>query len=143
MIWILLIVIIGFVIYNFTKDKKEKNKELATVGGIKTKYRELINHFNDFDNSQAPRELKNDINFYQIGWAGATTLASICLFEVADKINIEFELQYNVPALKRNGINLSDLPSLHKKKTWSYNCTVNQSEIYNSVSREIEYLCVN
>lgn len=141
MIWIVLIVIIGLVIYNFTKDTKAKNAKLASEGGIKNKYKELICFFDDFDNSQAPRELKNDTNFYQIGWAGATTLASICLFEVADKINIEFELQYNVPALKRNGINLSDLPSLHKKKTWSYNCTINQSEIYNSVSREIEDLC--
>lgn len=143
MIWIVLIVIIGLVIYNFTKDTKAKNAKLASEGGIKNKYKELICFFDDFDNSQAPRELKNDTNFYQIGWAGATTLASICLFEVADKINIEFELQYNVPALMRNGIEVNNLPSNHKKKIWAHSNSMNQTEIYNLVSREIEYLCGN
>ena len=143
MIWLLLIVIIGFVIYNFTKYTKEKNIDLGSVGGIKNKYKELINYFDDFDTNNLPRVLNNDVNFYQIGWAGATTLASISLFEVADKINIEFELQYNIPALKRNNIDDSSLPSTHKKKTWSYSNTISQVEIYNSVSREIEYLCSN
>ena len=141
MIWLLLIVIIGFVIYNFTKYTKEKNIDLGSVGGIKSKYKELINYFDDFDTNNLPRVLNNDVNFYQIGWAGATTLASISLFEVADKINIEFELQYNIPALKRNNIDVSSLPSIRKKKTWSYNNTLSQAEIFNSVAGEIEYLC--
>ena len=141
MIWILLIIIIGFVIYSFTKDTKEKRAELAVVGGIINKYKELINYFNDFDTNNLPKILNNDVNFYQIGWAGATTLASVSLFEVADKINIEFELQYNVPALKRNGIEVNILPPIHKKKTWTYSNSMAQSEIYNSVAKEIEYLC--
>ena len=141
MIWLLLIIIVGFVIYNFTKDTKEKNIELGSERGIKNKYKELINDFDDFDTNNLPRVLNNDVNFYQIGWAGATTLASISLFEVADKINIEFELQYNIPALKRNGIEINSLPSIHKKKTWTYSNSMNQGEIYNSVSKEIEYLC--
>ena len=141
MIWILLIIIIGFVIYSFTKDTKEKRAELAAVGGIINKYKELINYFNDFDTNNLPKILNNDVNFYQIGWAGATTLASVSLFEVADKINIEFELQYNVPALKRNGIEVNSLPPIHKKKTWAYSNSMDQSEIYNSVAKEIEYLC--
>ena len=141
MIWLLLIIIIGFVIYSFTKDTKEKRAELAAVGGIINKYKELINYFDDFDTNNLPKVLNNDVNFYQIGWAGATTLASIILFEVADKINIEFELQYNIPALKRNNIDVSSLPSTHKKKTWSYNNTLSQAEIFNSVAGEIEYLC--
>ena len=141
MIWILLIIIIGFVIYSFTKDTKEKRAELAAVGGIINKYKELINYFNDFDTNNLPKILNNDVNFYQIGWAGATTLASVSLFEVADKINIEFELQYNVPALKRNGIEVNSLPPIHKKKTWTYSNSLDQAEIYNSVAKEIEYLC--
>ena len=142
MIWILLIIIIGFVIYSFTKDTKEKRAELAAVGGIINKYKELINYFNDFDTNNLPKILNNDVNFYQIGWAGATTLASVSLFEVADKINIEFELQYNVPALKRNGIEVNSLPPIHKKKTWAYSNSMDQSEIYNSVAKEIEYLSI-
>lgn len=141
MIWILLIIIIGFVIYSFTKDTKEKRAELAAVGGIINKYKELINYFNDFDTNNLPKVLNNDVNFYQIGWAGATTLASVGIFETADKINIEFELQYNIPALKRNNVDVSSLPSIHKKKTWSYNNTLSQAEIFNSVAGEIEYLC--
>ena len=141
MIWLLLIIIIGFVIYSFTKDTKEKRAELAAVGGIINKYKELINYFNDFDTNNLPKILNNDVNFYQIGWAGATTLASVSLFEVADKINIEFELQYNVPALKRNGIEVNSLPPIHKKKTWTYSNSLDQAEIYNSVAKEIEYLC--
>ncbi len=141
MIWILLIIIIGFVIYSFTKDTKEKRAELAAVGGIINKYKELINYFNDFDTNNLPKILNNDVNFYQIGWAGATTLASVGIFETADKINIEFELQYNIPALKRNNVDVSSLPSIHKKKTWSYNNTLSQAEIFNSVAGEIEYLC--
>lgn len=141
MIWILLIIIIGFVIYSFTKDTKEKRAELAAVGGIINKYKELINYFNDFDTNNLPKILNNDVNFYQIGWAGATTLASVSLFEVVDKLNIEFELQYNVPALKRNGIEVNSLPPIHKKKTWTYSNSMAQSEIYNSVAKEIEYLC--
>ena len=141
MIWILLIIIIGFVIYSFTKDTKEKRAELAAVGGIINKYKELINYFNDFDTNNLPKILNNDVNFYQIGWAGATTLASVSLFEVVDKLNIEFELQYNVPALKRNGIEVNSLPPIHKKKTWAYSNSMDQSEIYNSVAKEIEYLC--
>ena len=141
MIWLLLIIIIGFVIYSFTKDTKEKRAELAVVGGIINKYKELINYFNDFDTNNLPKILNNDVNFYQMGWAGATTLASVSLFEVADKINIEFELQYNVPALKRNGIEVNSLPPIHKKKTWTYSNSLDQAEIYNSVAKEIEYLC--
>ena len=141
MIWILLIIIIGFVIYSFTKDTKEKRAELAAVGGIINKYKELINYFNDFDTNNLPKILNNDVNFYQIGWAGATTLASVSLFEVVDKLNIEFELQYNVPALKRNGIEVNSLPPIHKKKTWTYSNSLDQAEIYNSVAKEIEYLC--
>ena len=141
MIWLLIIIIIGFVIYSFTKDTKEKRAELAAVGGIINKYKELINYFNDFDTNNLPKILNNDVNFYQIGWAGATTLASVSLFEVADKINIEFELQYNVPALKRNGIEVNSLPPIHKKKTWAYSNSLDQAEIYNSVAKEIEYLC--
>lgn len=141
MIWILLIIIIGFVIYSFTKDTKEKRAELAAVGGIINKYKELINYFNDFDTNNLPKVLNNDVNFYQIGWAGATTLASVSLFEVVDKLNIEFELQYNVPALKRNGIEVNSLPPIHKKKTWTYSNSLDQAEIYNSVAKEIEYLC--
>lgn len=141
MIWILLIIIIGFVIYSFTKDTKEKRAELAAVGGIINKYKELINYFNDFDTNNLPKILNNDVNFYQIGWAGATTLASVSLFEVVDKLNIEFELQYNVPALKRNGIEVNSLPPIHKKKTWAYSNSLDQAEIYNSVAKEIEYLC--
>ena len=141
MIWILLIIIIGFVIYSFTKDTKEKRAELAAVGGIINKYKELINYFDDFDTNNLPKVLNNDVNFYQIGWAGATTLASVGIFETADKINIEFELQYNIPALKRNNVDVSSLPSIHKKKTWSYNNTLSQAEIFNSVAGEIEYLC--
>lgn len=143
MIWIVLLVIIGFVIYNFTKDTKVKNVELASQGGIKTKYKELISFFDDFDIQNHPTILNNNTNFYQMGWAGATTLASVSLFEVADKINIEFELQYNIPALKRNNIDVSSLPSIRKKKTWSYNNTLSQAEIFNSVAGEIEYLCSN
>ena len=141
MSWILLIIIIGFVIYSFTKDTKEKRAELAAVGGIINKYKELINYFNDFDTNNLPKILNNDVNFYQIGWAGATTLASVSLFEVVDKLNIEFELQYNVPALKRNGIEVNSLPPIHKKKTWTYSNSLDQAEIYNSVAKEIEYLC--
>lgn len=141
MIWLLLIIIIGFVIYSFTKDTKEKRAELAAVGGIINKYKELINYFDDFDTNNLPKVLNNDVNFYQIGWAGATTLASVGIFETADKINIEFELQYNIPALKRNNVDVSSLPSIHKKKTWSYNYTLSQAEIFNSVAGEIEYLC--
>lgn len=141
MIWLLLIIIIGFVIYSFTKDTKEKRAELAAVGGIINKYKELINYFDDFDTNNLPKVLNNDVNFYQIGWAGATTLASVGIFETADKINIEFELQYNVPALKRNGIEVNSLPPIHKKKTWTYSNSLDQAEIYNSVAKEIEYLC--
>ena len=141
MIWLLLIIIIGFVIYSFTKDTKEKRAELAAVGGIINKYKELINYFDDFDTNNIPKVLNNDVNFYQIGWAGATTLASVSLFEVVDKLNIEFELQYNVPALKRNGIEVNSLPPIHKKKTWTYSNSLDQAEIYNSVAKEIEYLC--
>ena len=57
------------------------------------------------------------------------------------KLNIEFELQYNVPALKRNGIEVNSLPPIHKKKTWTYSNSLDQAEIYNSVAKEIEYLC--
>ena len=128
-------------IYSFTKDTKEKRAELAAVGGIINKYKELINYFNDFDTNNLPKVLNNDVNFYQIGWAGATTLASVSLFEVVDKLNIEFELQYNVPALKRNGIEVNSLPPIHKKKTWTYSNSLDQAEIYNSVAKEIEYLC--
>lgn len=108
---------------------------------LSAKYHELISSFDDFDTSNLPAVLNNDVNFYQMGWAGATTLASVSLFEVADKINIEFELQYNVPALKRNGIEVNSLPPIHKKKTWAYSNSMDQSEIYNSVAKEIEYLC--
>ena len=141
MVWIFLIIVAGFVIYNFSKDTKVKNVELASQGGIKTKYKELISSFDDFDIQNPPTILNNNTNFYQIGWAGATTLASVSLFEVVDKLNIEFELQYNVPALKRNGIEVNSLPPIHKKKTWTYSNSMAQSEIYNSVAKEIEYLC--
>lgn len=141
MIWIVLIMIIGFVIYNFTKDMKEKNAELESQGGIKQKYSELISYFNSFDDNNLPKVLNNDVNFYQMGWAASTTLVSVCLYEVSDKLTIEFELQYNIPALKRNDIDVSRLPSIHKKKTWSYYNRMDQTEIFNSVSKEIEYLC--
>lgn len=141
MIWIVLIMIIGFVIYNFTKDMKEKNAELESQGGIKQKYSELISYFNSFDDNNLPKVLNNDVNFYQMGWAASTTLVSVCLYEVSDKLTIEFELQYNIPALKRNDIDVSRLPSIHKKKTWSYYNRMNQTEIFDSVSKEIEYLC--
>ena len=141
MVWIFLIIVAGFVIYNFSKDTKVKNVELASQGGIKTKYKELISSFDDFDIQNPPTILNNNTNFYQIGWAGATTLASVSLFEVVDKLNIEFELQYNVPALKRNGIEVNSLPPIHKKKTWTYSNSLDQAEIYNSVAKEIEYLC--
>ena len=108
---------------------------------LSAKYHELISSFDDFDTSNLPAVLNNDVNFYQMGWAGATTLASVSLFEVVDKLNIEFELQYNVPALKRNGIEVNSLPPIHKKKTWTYSNSMAQSEIYNSVAKEIEYLC--
>ena len=49
MVWIFLIIVAGFVIYNFSKDTKVKNVELASQGGIKTKYKELISSFDDFD----------------------------------------------------------------------------------------------
>mgnify|MGYP000252195124 FL=1 len=141
MVWIFLIIVAGFVIYNFSKDTKVKNVELASQGGIKTKYKELISSFDDFDIQNPPTILNNNTNFYQMGWAGATTLASVSLFEVVDKLNIEFELQYNVPALKRNGIEVNSLPPIHKKKTWTYSNSLDQAEIYNSVAKEIEYLC--
>lgn len=141
MIWIVLIMIIGFVIYNFTKDMKEKNAELESQGGIKQKYSELISYFNSFDDNNLPKVLNNDVNFYQMGWAASTTLVSVCLYEVSDKLTIEFELQYNIPALKRNDIDVSRLPSIHKKKTWSYYNRMDQTEIFDSVSKEIEYLC--
>ena len=108
---------------------------------LSAKYHELISSFDDFDTSNLPAVLNNDVNFYQMGWAGATTLASVSLFEVVDKLNIEFELQYNVPALKRNGIEVNSLPPIHKKKTWTYSNSLDQAEIYNSVAKEIEYLC--
>jgi len=136
-----LLVLILFLVYNFTKDMKEKNSELLNQGGIRSKYQVLISHFNDFDTSNLPAVLNSDVNFYQMGWAGATTLASVSLFEVVDKLNIEFELQYNVPALKRNGIEVNSLPPIHKKKTWTYSNSLDQAEIYNSVAKEIEYLC--
>ena len=136
-----LLLVILYMVYNFTKDTKAKNAEMLSKGGIKQKYKELISQFDHFDMNNPPTTLNNDVNFYQIGWAGATTLASVGIFETADKINIEFELQYNIPALKRNNVDVSSLPSIHKKKTWSYNNTLSQAEIFNSVAGEIEYLC--
>ena len=135
---------IGFVFqfYNLVQNLTAlENVELASQGGIKTKYKELISSFDDFDIQNPPTILNNNTNFYQMGWAGATTLASVSLFEVVDKLNIEFELQYNVPALKRNGIEVNSLPPIHKKKTWTYSNSLDQAEIYNSVAKEIEYLC--
>ena len=122
-------------------DIHDKETLDALVDGSSAKYHELISSFDDFDTSNLPAVLNNDVNFYQMGWAGATTLASVSLFEVVDKLNIEFELQYNVPALKRNGIEVNSLPPIHKKKTWTYSNSLDQAEIYNSVAKEIEYLC--
>ncbi len=42
MVWIFLIIVAGFVIYNFSKDTKVKNVELASQGGIKTKYNDYF-----------------------------------------------------------------------------------------------------
>ena len=136
-----LLFIILFLVYNFTKDMKEKNTELASQGGVKNKYRGLISNFDNFDTSHLPQVLNNDVNFYQMGWAGATTIASVSIFEISDKVFIEFELDYNKAALNRNGIEPNSLPPIYKKEKWSYNTAMSQDEIYSSVSRKIENLC--
>lgn len=136
-----LLVIILFLVYNFTKDMKGKNTELTSQGGIKNKYKSLISHFDNFDTSHLPQVLNNDVNFYQMAWSGESTIASVCLFEISDTINIEFELDYNKAALNRNGIETNSLPPIYKKERWSYNTAMSQDEIYSSVSRKIENLC--
>ena len=120
---------------------KEENTKIASHGGIENKYQTLISQFNDFDTSHLPTVLNNKTNFYQMGWAGDTTIASVSLFEISNKLNIQFELNYNTPALKRQGIDMNILPNIHKKKQWSYNNTMDQTDIYNLVAGEIEYLC--
>lgn len=137
---IIALIVILFVAYRFKKDMKSKNTELAEQGGIKHKYKELIAKFDDFDTSHLPTVLNNDTNFYQMGWAGATTIASVSIFEISDKVLIEFELDYNKAALKRNGIDPNSLPPIYKKEKWSYNNSVSQDDIYSSVSRKIENL---
>jgi len=136
-----LLVIILFLVYNFTKDMKGKNTELASQGGIKSKYKTLISRFDDFDTTHLPEVLNNDVNFYQMGWAGATTIASVSIFEISNKVNIEFQMDYNKPALQRSGVDLKSLAPIHKKKTWSYVNSMDQGEIYHSVAWEIQNLC--
>lgn len=138
---IVVLLLILFLVYNFIKDMKGKNTELAAQGGVKNKYRRLISNFDDFDTSNLPHVLNNDTNFYQMAWSGDSTIASVCLFEISDQINIEFELDYNKAALKRNGVEANNLPPIYKKKSWSYYNAMNQDEIYSSVSRKIENLC--
>lgn len=136
-----LLVVILFLVYNFTKDMKEKNVELNQTGGISKKYSELIAGFDNFDNTQPPKVLVNDTNFYQMGWAGPTTLASVSIFEVLGNVNIEFELQYNKQGLERMGVDISSLKPLHKKEKWSYNSNSDQFDIFMSVAKKIENLC--
>lgn len=114
---VILLGIALFIIYNFSKDVRSTNQELARVGGIANKYKELISYFDIY---HPPHILNNDVNFYQMGWAGETTVASISIFEILEKVYIEFELQYNKLSLQRAGVDTRHLPPIHKKKSWSY-----------------------
>lgn len=118
----------------------EKSGEIQVNRKIRQKYQRVISMFDNFDMEHLPTVLNDDTNFYQMGWAGATTIASVSIFEISDKVLIEFELDYNKAALKRNGIDPNSLPPIYKKEKWSYNNSVSQDDIYSSVSRKIENL---
>jgi len=118
----------------------KKNNELKKEGGIKEKYKEFISYFDDYDLNNKPTILSDKPNNYEIGWAGPTTITTLCLWEVYDNLNIEYRVQYNKKNLQRRGVNLDNLPKLDEKLTWKFKNNSNQAEMAWIVSQDIENL---
>lgn len=136
----IIIGVIALTIVLFRINMSKKNNQLKSLGGIKEKYKEFISHFDDYDLNNKPTILNDRPNNYEIGWAGATTISKLWIYEMYDNLHIEFKLDYNKKNLERSGVNLGKLPQLNKKLTWKFKSNYNQAEMAWIVSQDIENL---
>lgn len=141
-LFVILIVSLSIHFFFFKNDMNSKNKELEKVGGIKKKYKELISYFDDFDLYNPPKVLQEDSNWYVLGWVGYSRIYNVTIFEVVNNVHIIFETAANKETMKREGLNqhqINELSSkLSKKLEWKFPNTMLQSEIIQSVSKDIE-----
>lgn len=139
MIWIIILVV-SLLILKFVSDTKRESEKMESVGGIKTKYAELIKKFDYFDVLNRPLILEDKTNWYQLGWAGYSTLISIALFEYNDILNIEFRMKYNIDNLKREGIETARLPTLDQKYSWKFDSDEDPDYIIQTITDYINSL---
>lgn len=135
--------VLGIIIYVFSKFKKEmsdKNTELEKIGGLKNKYKELIMAFEDFDAYNKPKILSDKTNDYELGWMGPSTISQFWLSEVNHNLWVKFTLDYNKENLRKNGVNINELPPLKEQLEWKFVITMDQSQMVNTVIRDIEKL---
>lgn len=132
-----IIFVIAIVILAFFKSANKESKQMELSEGITTKYRNLIKKFDDFDRNNKPVVLADKTNWYEIGWSAQTTIATIVLFETSGKLHVNYQVKYNINALKRNGIDIKSLPDLNTKLKWSFDTTEDQNYIAKEIANGI------
>lgn len=140
---ILFIAFIWFTIYNKYLKKIVENYvqtylKLKKVGGIKNKYSKLISYFDGFDIYNEPQILRDKTLYYEIGWAGATTIMIATFIESFNEISININIKPNTKNIKRHGrYSPESYNKINKKLEWIFDENMDQDIMYNIIINEL------
>lgn len=89
--WIIIFVIVIISIIGFTKDLSKETKSVQKQGGMRVKYRILINHFLDGNDNKA-RIIQETSTFINIGFTSAGGRTAIFITHTFGKVVIEWKV---------------------------------------------------
>lgn len=92
MFWVLIIAgIIGYVIYNFSRDRDQMlERQVDMNGGMTKKYEYLINRLTNDNNAKVVRVTRDHVN---ICATGQTTITNFFITETFNSVQIEWVAQ--------------------------------------------------
>lgn len=84
-------IIVVIIIFNFAKDSYNENDKLVKQGGMRVKYRTLIDNFIDPDSGL--KVVKETNNYVCVGMKNASGSIAFHFQHTFDKINVTFEMK--------------------------------------------------
>ena len=127
MIWIILIAIIVFIAIKFSGDASKQANEVRSQGGMKVKYKVLVEYFM---NSHRENKLIKETNTYLcIGHSNYGGSSVFHLQQTFGEITIQFE--FNNPMMGK------------QKLEWSFNENMNQFDMINRIENDSNEFLLN
>ena len=121
--WILILVIVAFFIARFVYDSVKQSSEIRSDGGIRTKYKTLIEHL--LNGHERCRILQDTNTFVSVGIIGPAGSQIYHIYPSFGKVTIQMEIKNN--------------PLFGKMKMdWTFPENMNQEEMVYNINKGIE-----